>query len=120
MGRGSSRTLLRRPVVCQALAHAGITIALAVVVTGGAAAFSAEQSFACIGRSGFGCLSAAQNVLLFGPPVIMLVGAFGAFFRVYRAWRSEGQWTVWLAAGWLLFIVTLLFVSRSGGLVMSA
>lgn len=119
MGWGISRTPLPRHVVRQALLHVGGTIVLALVVLAVAAGLSWDQSFECMGQSVYACMSATQYVLVFGPPVIMAVGAVAAFIRAYTALRRNGPWMVWHAAGWVLFVVMLLFVGGSGGALMS-
>ena len=40
-------------------------------------------------------------------PVILFVGAIGAFIRTYQVWRDSGVWPIWHGAGWALLVLFL-------------
>lgn len=41
-------------------------------------------------------------------PVILFLGAMGAFVRTYQLWRDGGVWPIWHGAGWVLLVLFLL------------
>ena len=79
-------------------AFRGAAIYVAVVIAAAAAAFA---------------VTAASHSLIVGflVPGILFVGGIGAFVRTYQAWRAEGAWPIWQAAGWILLILFLLGLS---------
>ena len=46
-----------------------------------------------------------------GTPIVLLVGAIGAFIKTYQVWGADGTWPIWHGAGW--FLLTLMLVSLS-------
>jgi FtsH-binding integral membrane protein len=47
-------------------------------------------------------------VLAFATPIVLLVGAIGAFVKTYRDWRAGRTWPIWQGAGWFLMSLALL------------
>lgn len=43
-------------------------------------------------------------------PGILFAGGIGAFVRTYQVWRAEGVWPIWQAAGWILLILSFMFL----------
>jgi hypothetical protein len=47
----------------------------------------------------------------FATPVVLFIGALGAFGKTYRDWRARRTWPIWQGAGWFLLTTALLSLS---------
>lgn len=62
----------------------------------------------------FACHSTVRTVLGVVPTSVLLVGAVGAFVVTYRVWRARGEWRIWHAAGWALFVAMSVYILLAG------
>lgn len=53
------------------------------------------------------CGRMQRNTLAVGAPLILFLGAIGAFVRTIQVWRGQGRWWIWQGAGWLLLVLML-------------
>jgi hypothetical protein len=59
------------------------------------------------------CQSPQRYFLAMAPTAILLIGGVTAFVQSYRAWRSGHAWPIWQGAGWVLFVLSLLYLGLS-------
>jgi hypothetical protein len=59
------------------------------------------------------CQSPQRYILAMAPTAILLAGGIIAFVRAYRTWRIGGAWPIWQGAGWILFVLSLLYMGLS-------
>ena len=59
------------------------------------------------------CAGDEKYLLVFGPPLVLLLGGVTAFVRTYQVWRAGGRWFVWQGAGWLLFVLMMIYAAAS-------
>lgn len=90
-------------VALAALAVMGIAILWSVAVDNGECA---DAEFKV-------CQSPQRYVLAMAPTAILLIGGVTAFVQSYRAWRSGHAWPIWQGAGWVLFVLSLLYLGLS-------
>ncbi len=75
---------------------------------------NAEQ---CTDADFFVCSNPERLLFLMGPPTILLLGGLGAFVKTYRVWRNGGVWPIWQGAGWALFVLMLVYITGSAGVL---
>ena len=52
-----------------------------------------------------------ERILLgLAAPLVLAIGAIGAFVRTYRVWKVDGNWWSWQGAGWFLLTLMLLIL----------
>ena len=48
------------------------------------------------------------------PTTVLLAGALAAFLFTFRVWRAGGEWRIWHAAGWAMFIAMSVYILLGG------
>jgi hypothetical protein len=93
------------------------TIAVVVVacaVMGGAILWSVSANHGeCDDASFAVCQSPQRYILAMAPTAIFLAGGVIAFVQSFRTWRAGGAWPIWQGAGWVLFVLSLLYLGLS-------
>lgn len=92
-------------------------IGVAAVVVVGALVWANTNSEQCADAAFFVCRNPERLVFLLGPPTVLLLGGLGAFVHTYRVWRSGGVWPIWQGAGWALFVMMLVYLVGSAGVL---
>ncbi|MBM4725286.1 hypothetical protein [Prescottella equi] len=64
----------------------------------------------CAPDEGRLCTDTARIVVVVVPSALLLLGGIGAFVQAYRVWRRAGTWPIWQAAGWVLFVLMLVYL----------
>ena len=95
-------------------------VSVAIVVLLATLAFSAANSGGCTGnRSFFACNATARTVLGIVPTSVLLAGALAAFLLTFRVWRAGGEWRIWHAAGWALFVAMSIYILLAGSYLLA-
>ena len=97
--------------------YVGAVIAAAAVVVVGALLWANTNAEQCADADFFVCRNPERIIFLVGPPTILLLGGLGAFLKTYRVWRSGGVWPIWQGAGWALFVLMLVYLTASAGVL---
>ncbi|MFD4368492.1 hypothetical protein [Rhodococcus sp. NPDC058521] len=109
--RWSDRTTLRKAAI-----HAGAAIALALASMAAIIVWASVANEGTCEDAAFRICESPDRYLLAGvPTAILLVGGVSAFVRAYRAWKRGGTWPIWQGAGWILFILMLVYLFTFGG-----
>lgn len=110
-----SRKWMPRTPAMQALAFTAVVVALAVLVRMIFSSLVGDAPDSCQSEAIFSCMSANRLILTFAPIVILALGGLAAFTKTLRVWKARGQWQIWLASGWFLFVMMVIFVGTLGG-----
>ncbi|QNG19930.1 hypothetical protein G4H71_14950 [Rhodococcus triatomae] len=94
-------------------------IVVALLAMGAILAWVGMDDTQCPPDSGFVCDDTQQLLLALVPAGILLVGTIGGFVRTYLVWRDGGRWPIWQAAGWVLMVSTLLYITMSASVLMN-
>ncbi|PTR28675.1 hypothetical protein C8K36_10336 [Rhodococcus sp. OK519] len=103
--RWSDPRTFRRAVLFDAITIVLALVAMAVTISVG------SSSGDCAPGEGRLCTDTARIVVVVVvPSALLLLGGIGAFVQAYRAWRRDGTWPIWQAAGWFLFVLMLVYL----------
>ncbi|NLE82122.1 MAG: hypothetical protein GX610_21595 [Rhodococcus sp.] len=107
-----------RPTMRSAAWYASGVIALAFLAAGIIIVWALATSEAeCVTAEFRVCASPDRYLLAFVPSGILFLGGIGAFVRTYTTWRKGGTWPIWQGAGWILFLLMLVYVFTSAGIL---
>ena len=63
--------------------------------------------------------TSARDLLAVGPATLLALGGVGAFVETYRVRREDGEWRIWHAAGWALFIAMTMYAGIAATVLLS-
>lgn len=92
-------------------------IALAVLAVVATSVWAYTNADLCRDAEFFVCQEPERTLFLVAPPAILLLGGLGAFYKTYRVWRAGGVWPIWQGAGWALFVLMLVYITGSVGVL---
>lgn len=91
-----------------------VVVVIALAVMGAAILWSvASGQDECADAAFAVCQSPQRYILAMAPTAIFLAGGIAAFVRAFRVWRTGGAWPIWQGAGWILFVLSVLYLGLS-------
>ncbi|WP_433610432.1 hypothetical protein [Prescottella agglutinans] len=105
--RWSDPRTFRRAVLFDAATILAALIAMAAAIAVGAAVDD------CAPGEGTLCSGPSRVVVVIVPSALLLLGGLAAFVETYRTWRRGGTWPIWQGAGWVLFVLMLVYLGAA-------
>ncbi|MGA9872865.1 MAG: hypothetical protein WBQ44_17205 [Rhodococcus sp. (in: high G+C Gram-positive bacteria)] len=99
--------------------YVAVVIGLVAVVIVASVLLANANADQCRDAAFFVCQNPERLVFLLGPPTILLLGGLGAFVQTLRVWRAGGSWFIWQGAGWALFVLMVVYMTASAGVLRS-
>lgn len=97
-----------------------VVLVIALAAMGAILLWAGLTRDGCGPNDGFVCNDTQRVLLALLPAALLLVGTLGGFIRTYQVWRRGGRWPLWQAAGWVLMVSTLLYITLSVGVLGNA
>ena len=92
----------------------GVVFVAMLVLVSSLAIATANSGSCADDESFFACHTTARVIVGIVPTTVLLAGALAAFLFTFRVWRAGGEWRIWHAAGWAMFIAMSVYILLGG------